>query len=66
LGVNPCGGGGCPRSRWALAHAERHIVDWELQKKRRARAKVNKPKPMTREQFIEAVVRDQEKRRLSR
>ena len=26
LGVNPCGGGGRPRSRWALAHAERHDI----------------------------------------
>ncbi|MDI9451009.1 MAG: hypothetical protein QM380_07565 [Bacillota bacterium] len=53
-------------TRAQIAYRVADIVDWELQKKRRARAKVNKPKPMTREQFIKAVVRDQEKRRLSR
>jgi len=53
-------------TRAQIAYRVADIVDWELQKERRARAKVNKPKPMTREQFIEAVVRDQEKRRLAR
>ena len=39
-------------TRAQIAYRVADIVDWELQKERRARAKVNKPKPMTREQFI--------------
>ena len=30
MGVNLCGGGGCPRSRRALALAERHYTDYPV------------------------------------